>query len=502
MAIGFVPVDRDQRFLLPVDMRDWLEGDHVVWFLIEVVERLDLSGLRAGYQLGGVGRRAYDPAMMLTLLLYGLSQGVGSSRGIERACRSDAAFRVICGTWGETPDHATICRFRRRHEEAIEGLFCQVLVLAREMGMARLGLVAVDGTKVAASASLGANRTEGWIRGEVNRLLEEAEAADRAEESELGDEAGWEMPSGLGNRAERLERLERALESVESHQQGKGRDGEKEGEGEHRANVTDPDSKMMSAAGGGFIQGYNCQIVTTADGLVAAGVVTNRRNDYGQLSVMLGVTDRNLSEADIGDRPRVVVADAGYFDTDDIATVEQQEDRPLLLVATGKGGNRPTNPGPDPRGPHRRARQKQDAEDQSERRRRAGVLERWDRGDIDYREAAAEIGVGVPRAYACRNAWKTGGPDAIPVPRPSTGVPPPPRSKVVRYLLESRLADTANRQLYKQRAHLAETPFARMKEHQQLRGFTRRGIAAVNAEFLLHCIVHNLLRIRTHQQPA
>lgn len=507
MANGFLPVDRDQRFLLPVDMRDWLEGDHVVWFLIDVVERLDVSELRWGYQLGGRGRRAYDPAMLLTLLLYGLSQGVRSSRAMERACRSDAAFRVICGTWGETPDHATICRFRRRHEAAIRGLFGQVLKLAREVGLGRLGLVAIDGTKVGADASMGANRTEGWIRREVGRLLEEAEEADRAEETELGDEAGWEMPGGLGDRSERLERLERALENLESRQEhkrrGEGDEGEQQQEG--RANMTDPDSRTMSAADGGFIQGYNCQVVTTEEGLVAAAEVTDQPNDYGQLSVMLDKLEENLAAVDVEDRPQVVVGDAGYFDTADIASVEDRtadRDKPLLLVATGKGRDQPTDPGPDPQEPHRQASQERDTAEQAERRRRAEVVERWDKGEIDYRQAAAEIGVAVPQAYACRNAWKEEGTAAIPVPRHKTGVPPPPRSKVIRYLLESRLADPANRDLYKQRGHLAETPFARMKEHHQLRRFARRGINAVNAEFLLHCLVHNLLRIRAHQQPA
>lgn len=259
---------------MPVDMRDWLEPDHVVWFLIDVVGRLDLSELRSVYRLGGVGRRAYDPAMLLTLVVYGLSQGIRSSRGVERACRSDAAFRVICGTWGETPDHATICRFRRRHQDVIGDLFCQVLALAREVGMARLGLLAVDGTRVSAQASMAANRTEGWIRSEVERLLEEAEAADEEEEALLGDDAGWEVPSDLGDRDVRLERLEQALGNLESRKEGQRAVPSRSRE--MQANLVDPDSRLMATAAGGFVQGYNCQIAVTEDGLIAAWASVRR----------------------------------------------------------------------------------------------------------------------------------------------------------------------------------------------------------------------------------
>jgi transposase len=139
MVHGFRPVDRDQLFLLPCDMRDWLPEDHLVWFVIGLVERLDLSELERVYRLGGQGRWAYDPAMMLSLLLWAAIEGVRSSRRIERACRQDAAFRVICGTGGEVPDHTTICWFRQDHEDAILGLFVQVLVICDQLGLLPLG---------------------------------------------------------------------------------------------------------------------------------------------------------------------------------------------------------------------------------------------------------------------------------------------------------------------------------------------------------------------------
>lgn len=401
-------------------MREWLPSDHLVWFLIEVVGRLDLSRLEAAYRLGGVGRRPYDPGMLLALLLYAATQGVRSSRAIERACRSDAAYRVICGTWGETPDHATICRFRRRHQDEIADLFCQVLALAQEMGMVRVGLVAVDGTKVRAQASLGSNRTEDWLRTEVARILAEAEEADRTEDEELGDEAGWELPEDLGEAAERTERLERALEVLGSREPP-------ERGAEPKVSITDPDSRMMSSPGGGFLQGYNCQVAVSEDGLVIAARATDHPTDQGLLSGVLQDSEANLASARVEGRPEVVVADAGYFSTDDLAPIEDDPDAPLLLVATAKRAKQPTEAPPDPETPYREAVAACDRQDQAERHRRAEIVRRWEAGEIAYREATAELGLGIPQAYAVRAAFRAGGP--TPSRSPSGGVPlgPPAR---------------------------------------------------------------------------
>ncbi|MFV2179632.1 transposase, partial [Actinomadura sp. LOL_011] len=145
MARGFRRVDRDQQFLLPVDMREWLPGDHVVWALLEVVEHLDVTELEARYAQSGPGRRAYDPRMLLALLIYAYSAGIRSSRQIERLCRTDVAMRVICGL--QVPDHTVIARFRQRHPDSVRTLFTQVLLICAKAGMGRVGSIAVDGTK-------------------------------------------------------------------------------------------------------------------------------------------------------------------------------------------------------------------------------------------------------------------------------------------------------------------------------------------------------------------
>jgi transposase len=199
MAYGYRAVDRDQPFLLPPDLRDWLPPGHLAWFVIDAVGALDLSRFAARPAPGGspAGRAAFDPRMLLALLVYGYARGVRSSRKIERACTEDVAFRVICAQDG--PDHATIARFRRHHfadETAMADLFGQVLAVAARAGLGRLGLVAVDGTKVAASASKDANRTEARLVELAAQILAEAEEADAAEDGLFGAARGDELPAG------------------------------------------------------------------------------------------------------------------------------------------------------------------------------------------------------------------------------------------------------------------------------------------------------------------
>ena len=223
MAKGFRPVDRDQPFLLPPDMREWLPGGHLVWFVIDAVAALDLSRFMVRRTPRGslAGRAAYDPAMLLALLVYGYAAGVRSSRRIERACTEDVAFRVICAQ--DAPDHATIARFRRGHFAdgvAMESLFGQVLVLAARAGLGRLGLIAVDGTKIAAAASKDANRTEKRLRELAAQILAEAEAVDAAEDELYGDARGDELPPELADPKTRAERIGKALAELEAERAG------------------------------------------------------------------------------------------------------------------------------------------------------------------------------------------------------------------------------------------------------------------------------------------
>jgi transposase len=210
MAHFFRQPDRRQRFLLPVDMRDWLPEDDIVHLIVDAVGLMDLSAFEATCKVGHAGQPPFAPAMLLALLIYAYSHGVRSSRVIERLCRRDAGYRFIVGD--DVPDHTVIARFRRRHAERMTSVFLQVLELCREAGLIRLAL---DGTK--ANAALDANRTASTITEPINRMLAEAEATDAQEDRQFGAAAsGPARPKALGRHGDRLARLKACREKLEA----------------------------------------------------------------------------------------------------------------------------------------------------------------------------------------------------------------------------------------------------------------------------------------------
>jgi transposase len=219
MAKGYRPVRRDQPFLLPPDMREWLPADHPVWLVITAVgEHLDTGAFHAGRRAGGAGAAGYDPDMLVTVLAWAYAHRVTSSRRIEELCRTDVAFRVICG--GNTPDHATIARFRADFADAVAGFFAQVLALCARLGMGRLGVVALDGTKIAANASAAANRTEEHLAKLAAETVAAHARTDRAEDEEFGPgRRGDEVPPEAWSPARRGERIAAALASLRAERE-------------------------------------------------------------------------------------------------------------------------------------------------------------------------------------------------------------------------------------------------------------------------------------------
>ena len=349
MAYNFIDCDRDQLFLLPPSMRDWLPEGHLVWFILDAVDQLDLSSFYRRYRSDGWGRAAYPPKMMVALLLYAYCTGIRSSRKIEQACQENVAFKVITGN--KVPDHTTISRFRQEFQEELSGLFTEVLWLCGRAGLVKVGTVVVDGTKMAGNASLSANRTYQHLEEEVERMMKEAEAADAAEEARVGDD----VPDELVDRNKRLERLKRAKEELErmaaeeAAEKERERDARgveekpgREGRGRKskssdprpdpgaKVNLTDPESRIMKARQG-YVQGYNAQLVVTKDQIIVAAEVVQDQNDVRQLHPMLKRAEEELEGAGIGKRPKVVVADAGYFSEGNIKGADR--DGPELLVA-------------------------------------------------------------------------------------------------------------------------------------------------------------------------
>jgi transposase len=217
MARGYRPVERDQQFLLPPNMADWLAGDHLVWFILDAVEQLDTSAFHQRRRTGGVGRAGYDPEMLVALLIYAYAMGQRSSRRIERLCADHVAYRVLCAQ--DAPDHTTIARFRAEHDEAFTDLFAQVLRLCDQAGRVRVDSIAIDGTKIAANASMSANRSQQWVREQARQIAEaavgEAAAVD-ADEDAAEAAAGKPAtpPPELTTRAGRAAAIKKAMAEI------------------------------------------------------------------------------------------------------------------------------------------------------------------------------------------------------------------------------------------------------------------------------------------------
>lgn len=348
MAQNFLPCDRDQELLLPPSLREWLPEDHLAWFVLDAVDEIDLSAFYGAYREDGWGRAAFEPQMMVALLLYAYAVGERSSRGIERRCREDVAFRVICAN--RIPDHATIARFRARHEQALAGTFTQVLALCAQAGLVSVGVVALDGSLLAGNASPGATRSYASIRDEVERMLAEAAQADAAEDERLGDARGDELPAELADARSRRERLRRCKEQLERAQadeeaayqanlawraaweaeQGRRLTGRKPTPpnpaalAARRLNTTDPDTRLMKRAGGKSVQGYNAQVVASPEQIILAAQVTQSHNDADQLEPMVMRAAETLREAGIQEPIGIVLADGGYWNSPAITSVRSQ----------------------------------------------------------------------------------------------------------------------------------------------------------------------------------
>ena len=367
MAQNFIACDREQELLLPPSLREWLPEGHLAWFVLDAVGEMDLAVFYAGYRDDGWGRAAHDPAMMVALFVYAYAIGVRSSRAIERRCHDDVAFRVV--TANHAPDHATIARFRVRHEAAIAGLFGEVLALCARSGLVRVGVVAVDGTKIAAAATHHATRSYEQIAQEI---LEDAARIDAAEDELFGEARGDELPEGLrtsGDRRKVLREAKQALEAERAaqarkvprdrtqrliecrrrlaqdwqlerhvvaehaawHAAGIATDGSRRMVGARhnikpypltaqpagKVNVTDPDSRNLKTTRG-WVQGYNAQAVVGEGQVVLAAEISIESLDTASLQPMVDTALHELEAAGITDAPGVVLADAGYWKNDAI----------------------------------------------------------------------------------------------------------------------------------------------------------------------------------------
>jgi transposase len=349
MGQNFVCGDREQAFLLPPDVRDWVPAGHLAWFVVDAVGELDLAAFYARYRQDGWGRPAFDPAVMVALVLYAYAVGVRSARAIERRCVEDVAFRVVAANL--RPDHATIARFRVEHEQALAGLFGQVLAMCQRAGLVHAGVIAVDSTKVAANASGLANKTYAELAREV---LEDAAAIDAAEDELFGEARGDELPAELADPKTRRARIRQLMDELDAerraHDQQRQAMLDRRAEYERetgcrppgrppvghpkrlekvrRVNVTDPDSRPVKTPRG-FIQGYNAQVVAADGHIIVAADVTIGSLDQGRLVPMVQAATDELKAAG-ATAPQTVLADAGYWRNRDISTLDQHGLRVLV----------------------------------------------------------------------------------------------------------------------------------------------------------------------------
>jgi transposase len=534
MAKQYRPVDRDQPFLFPPDMREWLPADHPVHLVITAVEdHLDTSAFHARRKTGGAGTAGYDPDMLAAVLVWAYAHGITSSRRIEELCRTDVAFRVICA--GNLPDHVTFARFRSDFPDATAAFFTEVLILCARLGMGRLGTVALDGMKIAASASKAANRTQEGLRKLAGEAVAAHAAADAAEDALFGAGVrGDEVPEQAWNPRSRDGRIRAALAGLEAEREAAEREQAAKAEGfrerqragqrtgcspvsaavalaeeklarvtaaqqariaewearnaaslagtgkplrnpprrpagehcrvkeaaaqvekarareqaaERRAaereknrtgpgpvrNITDPDSRLMPVRGGGFIQGYNTQNMTSEDGLIIATALTADPADCQAFEPMLRAAEDAAALIDAhrpapdpgspGPGPAgggigLALADAGYCSEANLTCAG-----PDRLIATGK---------------HR-------------------DLEKAARG-------------------------QDGGPDW--------------GGQAVQAMRE-RLKTEDGIAAYRQRGHIAETPHGHIKHNMGIRQLSVRGNPAASAEWRFICAVHNLFKAIT-----
>ena len=339
MAERYLPCEREQQYLMPASLRDWLPEDHFAWFVLDAVDQMDLAAFHAAYRDDGWGRQAYDPAMMLALLLYAYCEGERSSRRIERRCREDITYRVLSAN--QQPDYATICRFRQRHEQALAGLFVEAPRLCAEAGLARAGVVALDGTKLRANASRERNRTQAQLEADVERMLAEAEQADAEEQADSGRERSDALPPELRSRSQRLARLrEREQKDARGRQPKRPTP-----DPETKVNLSDPDSRVVRDYWGHY-QGYNAQAVATHEQVIVAAELTRAATDVQELEPMVEATNCNL--AALGQAPiGMLLADAGYYSDANVRSLAAAG--PELLIASRNDRNRRAA-GPAPRG--------------------------------------------------------------------------------------------------------------------------------------------------------
>jgi transposase len=527
MAKGYRPVDRDQVFLLPPDMREWLPAGHPVYLVIEALGRMDTSAFHAGRRTGGAGAAGYDPDMLLAVLVWAYAHRITSSRRMEELCGTDVAFRVICA--GNLPDHSTLARFRKESGEAVAGFFTEVLVLCARLGMGRLGTVALDGMKIAASASKAANRGERKLRELAEQAVAAHAAADAAEDElygegrrgdELPEEVAWSPRRRAERIAEALAQLEAERKAAEAEQQAKAaefrarqRAGQRTGPGpagaavvlaqENLARVIAAREAQLARQAGGARRRSQAGAEDYCRVRQAAAKVEKARQRAAEAQARAAAKAgpgpvRNITDPDsrlmptrngfiqgyntqnVTSQDGLVIATELTGDTTDMAWWEPMMEQAAAAAALIGANRPPPVPGP---------------------------------GGGEPEAGADGIGQALADAGYCSEANLTcDGPDrliAVGKRRDlekaarDSGTSPDRGGPAVQAMRE-RLRTEDGIAAYRQRGHIAETPHGHIKHNMGFRQLSVRGKTRAAAEWTFACTVHNLFKALTsgHLTPA
>jgi transposase len=446
MSKQFRSWNPDQSFLFPPSPRDWLPENHLVYFLLDVIPQMNLQPILQPYQAEERGQPPYHPTMLITLLLYGYATGTFSSRRLMTRCETDAAYRVIVAE--DIPDFRTISDFRKRHLTALEGLFVDVLKLCAQAGLAKVGRIALDGSKVKANASRHKAmsydymlKEEQRLKQEIKSLLVQAETADQAEDKTYGsDRRGDDVPAELGRRKNRLKKIQEAKAALEAQareaarameaerqQQGKppsGNDPEQaKPEPKAQYNFTDPESHIMKVSNKGWDQCGNAQVAVNEHQIIVAADVTDETNDKKQVQPMVEQLQENLVAVGVTEKVKEMVADSGFYSESNVEYLEGKDIDPY--IATER---------------------------------------------LKHHEKMA-----APRGRC-------------------------PQGLTAKQRMARKLRTKKGRERYARRKAMVEPVFGQIKHGRGFRQFSLRGLKNVRAEWRLVGLTHNLLKLWRHEQ--
>jgi transposase len=439
----------DRAYLFPPSPHDWLPQGDLVYFLLDTVATLDLSPIFTHYERELRGQPPFHPRMMVALLLYCYATGTRSSRRIMKRCHVDVACRVIVGE--DVPDFRTISDFRKIHLERLEALFVEVLKLCALAGLARVGTIALDGTKVKANASrhkaMSYDRMkseEARLKEEIAKLLADARAADEAEDIAHGpDRHGDEMPDELARRQSRLAKIQGAKKLLEERARGEATEeaARRQAEGKSppaippteavpdpkdQVNFTDPESRIMKASNKGWDQCGNAQAVTNEHQIILAADVTDQSNDARQTIPMVGQARTNLDAAGVKEAIRAALGDAGYYSETNAKDLEQRGIDPYLATERLK----------------------------------------------HHEKVAAAPRGRIPKGLSAKQR------------------------------MARKLRTKKGREMYAKRKGMIEPIFGQLKQVLGFRQFAMRGLASMRGEWRLMATVHNLLKLWRYGQEV